>query len=136
MQKISNFVLLFLLCGFILGCGNDMVTVKGKVTFDDGSPVTRGDVLFDDGTYSASGAIQSDGTYTLGALKEKGGVRPGDYNVTLQKNWEDPIDEKGDVADSFEVDMKFRTAETSGLKCKVESGKSIVYNFSVERKKK
>ena len=119
----------------VTGCGERMTSVSGKVTFSDGSPVTRGCVSFDSGTYSASGDIKPDGSYVLGALKAGGGVRPGDYAIAVQKNWDDPTDEAGNSIDTFEVDPKFTSGETSGMRCVVEAGKNKVFDIVVEKKK-
>jgi hypothetical protein len=133
-KKRIPFLFLFVCC-LIAGCSNGMVAVSGKVTFEDGSPVTRGVVMFNDGLHSATGTIQPDGSYILGALEEAGGIHPGDYAVAVQKNWDDPVDENGKGPDTFEVAVKFRTGADSGLKCTVEPGKSKVFDFTVERKK-
>jgi len=107
-----------------------MVRVTGTVTFDDNTPVTRGSLYFSSGTYAASGAIQPNGTYTLDA-------KPGEYIVIVEKNWDDPIDEDGKPIgpDTFEVDSKYTSRDTTDLKYTVEAGKRNVYDIVVERKK-
>ena len=133
-KKFAWFLSAFFLALSMIGCSDGMVRVSGKVTFSDGTPVTRGSVLFDSGIYSASGDIQPDGTYVLGALSPGGGVRPGEYIALIEKNWDDPFDEVGNFICTFEVAPRFSSRETSNLKFTVETGKRNVFDIVVERK--
>ena len=120
----------------MLGCGSDMVRVSGTVTFTDGSPVTRGSVLFADGTFSASGDIQPNGSFILTSIRRGDGIRPGEYVVIIERNWDDELDEDGRVirADPFEVHPRYSSRETSGLMFTVEARKRNVFDIVVERR--
>ena len=134
MKRIFVIFLLSAVCclpSLFTGCGGDgTVRVTGKVMFDDSTPVTRGALYFSSGTYGASGQIRTDGTYTLDA-------KPGNYIVIVEKDWDAPIDEDGKPIspDTFEVDPKYTSRDTTNLKFTVESGKRNVYDIVVERKK-
>ena len=73
------------------GCGSigggqapSLVPVKGKVTYK-GQPLTSGVVHFDPDGYGrpATGKLQSDGSFTLGTMKEDDGVVAGSHLVTI-----------------------------------------------------
>lgn len=78
------------------GCGSrtgKLHTVTGKVTLPDGTPVTQGVVTYaadksrgNQSTFTASGKINSDGTYTL-LTNDKDGAPPGWYKVTVVTNY-------------------------------------------------
>jgi len=81
MKTIHYHFAFFLLLMFAVGCGGN-VSVTGKVTFPDGSPLTYGEVLFETSTTLARGTIQSDGTYSLSAGEERG-IPRGTYQVYI-----------------------------------------------------
>lgn len=64
------------------GCGNN-VRVTGKVTFEDGQPLTAGRVCFQTDTFFADGAVQEDGSYTIGSVGENSGLPKGTYQVFI-----------------------------------------------------
>jgi hypothetical protein len=76
----AMFVLLFL--AVFTGCGNN-TSLKGKVTFADGRPLTTGMVIFDNGAITSRAPINADGTYTVGTLKSNDGIPPGTYRVCI-----------------------------------------------------
>ncbi|MCL2622820.1 MAG: hypothetical protein FWD31_04050 [Planctomycetaceae bacterium] len=65
-----------------LGCGNNY-QLKGKITYEDGTPIPVGMVHFDSGTSLSRGRIQSDGSYTVGTLKNTDGIPKGTYKVYI-----------------------------------------------------
>ena len=124
------------------GCSNNL-KVTGKVTFPDGSPLTVGKVVFETESFVASGPLQSDGTYTLGSVKENDGVPPGSYRVSISgamvageaKNV--TMKSAGGISStvpmsmySSAVDTKFSRGETSGITCDVT--KSMTFDFEVQ----
>jgi hypothetical protein len=111
----------------VAGCGGSGGTaVSGKVKFSDGSPLTKGTVFFE-GDRSASGEINSDGTYKMGTNEPGDGVTPGKYRVYLG----------GDAAGGgYEesaplVSSKFLIPSESGLSIDVGSS-SMTYDITVE----
>jgi hypothetical protein len=65
-----------------IGCGEN-VPLRGKVLYDDGTPITVGTVNFTTGTHLSRGKIQSDGSYVIGTGKEKDGLPPGNYKIYI-----------------------------------------------------
>ena len=108
------------------GCGHPQV--KGTVKYEDGTPLTTGGVVFIKGSYTANGAIKSDGTYVLSQIRKGDGVPPGLYKVIVQaqvsSNVNDPSARWLDL-----IDPKFSAPETSGLTCEVKS--STTYDITV-----
>ena len=135
-----------LLCGSIMllsafvGCGKNC-SVSGKVTFSDGTPLTRGKVVFESPTLISSGPVQKDGTFQLGTLKPKDGVPPGSYKVcfsdiiTPSIKTIPPANGKGPpkvvvTHPESPIDKKYLNAETSGLTCDVKG--SMKFDIVVE----
>jgi hypothetical protein len=116
------FVIIFLICG----CGQPKVT--GTVKFDDGTPLTSGNVMFINSPYQATGTIKSNGSYELFELKPGGGVRPGNYQVTVSAA-------TGGGSDGVPlvqlIDTKFGSPSTSGLTCEVKG--STVFDITVTK---
>jgi hypothetical protein len=118
--------------------------VKGKVTFPDGTPLTRGDVQFMTPTIVASGTIQPDGTYIIGSKKNNDGLPKGTYTVTVRAHEEIGSDVKipDTVSDARVdagkrpvqvpslIDLKYSSPESSGLSCNVQG--ATVFNITVE----
>jgi len=107
----------------LTGCGPRMYPVRGTVTLEDGSPLTRGLVIFErvEGgpPLTARGDIRSDGRYELSTETPGDGVPAGRYRVSIN-----PLD-TSDVPDEQKVlpfDVKYLNQKTSGLEFEVKSG--------------
>ena len=111
----------------VLGCGG-FVAIGGKITFDDGSPVTSGGIVFETNNFMADGQIRADGSYTLSSLKPGDGLPPGKYVVTISST-ETDADEK---AIHF-VDPKFSNPATSMLTAEVTKGGKNRFDFTVAK---
>lgn len=117
-------LILFLLFCFVLGCGSN-VTITGKVSFPDGSPLDRGEVRFQNDHFVAAGKIGSDGGYRLGSLKKDDGIPVGVYQVSIAGAAETFVPPPGKgledtPAPKFLIDMKFADPKSSGLICEVK----------------
>ena len=129
-------VALFLL-SLSVGCGGN-VTVTGKVTFADGTPLTEGQVNFESSGLSSRGSIQSDGTYSLETGESKG-IPRGSYQVSIT-GFGGPkmVDvappgsppQMRPVFRESPIDRKYFNPDTSGLTCEVKG--RTVYNITVE----
>jgi hypothetical protein len=100
-----------------------MHPVRGAVTLEDGTPVTRGLVIFErvDGgpPLTARGDIQPDGRYELSTEAPGDGVAAGRYRVSIN-----PLD-TSDVPDeqkTLPFDVKYLSQKTSGLEFEVKPG--------------
>ncbi|MBV9123243.1 MAG: hypothetical protein JO112_07800 [Planctomycetes bacterium] len=118
--------------GFLIGltgCGHKLYPVSGKVTLDDGTPVTKGMVVFE-GTpeaggvpVTARGEIQPDGSYQLSTSQPNDGVPPGKYRALINSM---------DLSDTFDEDknlpyhFKYLKFETSGLEYEVKAQKNDI----------
>jgi hypothetical protein len=122
-----TFTTLIVVLFLFSGCGG-YVKFGGKVTDSDGNPYTKGYVIFTNENVSARGKLQSDGTYKLDSLKDGDGLMPGKYQVYLSGHHEYPADKA--VSD---IDVKYESAETSGLSCEVTHNGH--FDFTVELKK-
>lgn len=143
----------YLALGFVAvlaaGCGGSGVKtypVSGKVTFEDGSPLTKGTVVFESTTMAAMGQIQPDGTYTLTTYKDGDGAPEGSYKVYLQGDifgseeeaasptedgLEDYAEGSTETVGEALVDAKFSGPQNSGLTCDVSG--STTFDFKVQK---
>ncbi len=119
------------------GCGNN-IKVHGKVTFPDGTPLTKGVVCFQNEQFLSRGPIASDGSYRLGMERDGSGIQPGHYQVYIA----DAIEvEKlppsvGDVTripkETPLIDWKFMDPRTAELQCDVAKGMKLPFDITVE----
>jgi len=69
------------------GCNSGRQTVTGKVTYEDGAPVTAGTVVaeatIDGKMVGIQGNIESDGTFRMGGATPGDGALPGSYRVMI-----------------------------------------------------
>lgn len=112
-----------LFAGAAAGCGERLYTVRGTVTLEDGTPLTRGMVVFErqegERAIMARGAVQSDGRYELSTHREGDGVPPGKYRVQINHM---DLSEVPDEQKKLPYDLKYLTFATSGLEYEVGSG--------------
>ncbi|MDR0611848.1 MAG: hypothetical protein LBG58_17205 [Planctomycetaceae bacterium] len=83
MKNVFLMMLLLLCLTSFNGCNNGNVKFGGKVTFEDGSPLTAGVVVFDNGVNMSTAPIRPDGTFTAGTSRENNGIPPGTYRVSI-----------------------------------------------------
>ena len=111
-----------LLCGALLGCGDDgripTYAVNGTVAFPDGTPLSGGSVicLSDSGgtTLSARGLIGEDGTFELGTYETDDGAIEGRHLVAIDPPL--PTDFNPDAGPPPDViHRRYRQHDTSGL---------------------
>ncbi|MGL4941640.1 MAG: carboxypeptidase-like regulatory domain-containing protein [Thermoguttaceae bacterium] len=116
----------------VSGCGGgDKVSVRGKVTYPDGKPMTGGVVVFDDGKNSANGEIKEDGTYRLTSVSVNDGIKPGTYKVFFAGTSGMETDPAtGQRKEIKRVAPRFQDPAKSGLTCEVT--KSMVHDIQVE----
>ena len=112
-----------------MGCGSN-VSVTGKVTLPDGTPLTKGEVIFQTETMVSRGDIQADGTYFM-ATGGKKGIPKGSYRVSIEgfsgPSMEMVAPAEGrsgpqmrPVFSESPIDSKYFIPETSGLTCEVK----------------
>lgn len=121
-----------LIAGLTVGCGggSDLLSVTGKVTNADGSPVTAAEgglVLFNPAGSgkAATGNFEKDGTFTMMTEKPGDGVKPGTYKVVLQlwKNYR---------AGTLAVPPQYGSATTTPLEATVDADHTV-FEFKVEK---
>ncbi|QDU90294.1 hypothetical protein Pla175_36970 [Pirellulimonas nuda] len=122
----------------LVGCGDglDLQPVRGKVTYDDGSPLPDGAVvceLVDQMPRRSGNAfIRPDGTFEFGTRKPGDGLVVGKYRALVRP----PAFPESETAkkNAF-LDQIYTDWDTSGLEFTVERGKNEV-EFTVSRPKK
>lgn len=117
----------------IAGCSKsnpDIAPVEGVVRFD-GKPLPRGVVRFTpQAGRSASGRIESNGTFVLGTYSPNDGARVGKHRVTVSAMKEDPekdrlikYDENAITPGNESlIPLHYGSAEFSGLEFEVKPG--------------
>ncbi|MDR1053082.1 MAG: hypothetical protein LBL39_02810 [Planctomycetaceae bacterium] len=119
----------------LLGCGVSNPPVSGKVTFEDGTPLTSGEVIFalsGGEEYFAKGKIGDDGTYslheyTIGKESGKSGCKAGDFKVFISGTSIIKMDEKT-KATTHIIDQNYANKDKTPLKVKVPGE---VYDFKI-----
>lgn len=115
-----GWAMLLLLPLALAGCGRGQYPVRGKVSYDDGTPMTKGLVVFEsqDGkaAVTARGELADDGTYQLGTTKPGDGAPAGKYRVLVTPRIEDPD------APEPAFDRRYADFSTSGLEYEVKPG--------------
>ena len=81
-------LLIFVFQFSLFGCGSDQVPtypVAGRVVFQDGSPVRTGTVELESKQFgtTATGSIQTDGTFVLGTYTATDGAAEGEHNAIV-----------------------------------------------------
>ena len=134
-QLLFTLIVTGLIC--VTGCGRG-ATVKGKVTFADGTPLTAGEVIFQTENRMASGNIQADGTYKLSSESQHDGVPPGNYGVRIVRAYDTskmPPGISPSEAMKFPpiplINKKFEKTETSELTCEVKG--SMTFDITVTK---
>jgi hypothetical protein len=132
MKNIFSMMLLLFFTSFI-GCSNGNVKFGGKVTFEDGSPLTTGVVIFDNGVTMSSAPIRPDGTFTAGTSRENNGIPPGTYRVSIGGAIEllDNPENKFPAPSRPLIHSKLTNPETSGLTVTIDQSPQP-YNIVVQ----
>ena len=99
------------------GCGEPQIKASGTVKFEDGSPLTCGIVVLSNSQFQYTGKIESDGSFQLGGLVEKGGLPAGSYTASIQNAMED---------DKLVIPVRYTSDVSSGLSFEItkESAKN------------
>ena len=119
------------------GCGSDRYPVSGRVTYDDGSPLTEGTVIAQMGegakSVSVQGRIDSTGRFSWGTERPADGAKPGKYLVAvIPRGLGDAETAKGILP---AVDPRFSNPQTSGIEFEVKPGSNEL-NIKVYKPKR
>jgi hypothetical protein len=129
-------IVVVLLLSTLIGCGRRHYPVRGKVTLEDGTPLTKGMVVFESldekPPITARGDIQTDGTYQLSTDKPGDGVPAGKYRALVSPRDYDNIDGLEGPRRPPVFDLRYADFNTSGLQFEVNSS-SNEYPIQVTR---
>jgi hypothetical protein len=120
------------------GCGNGKYPVRGTVTLDDGTPLSKGMVVVErsagGAAVTARGEIGPDGHFELSTDKIGDGVPAGRYRVLINSmDLSDVPDEKKNLP----FDIKYLKFTTSGLEYEVTDGANeLAIKLNRSKKKK
>jgi hypothetical protein len=128
----------------LAGCGaggGGTYPVSGKVVFADGQPVTAGQITFepldDKAGWTASGPIESDGSFAVSSTDKLTGAKPGKYRVVITPPEEEAGLVEGEDGEGkaptrpATIDPKFQNSETTSLEAEVKP-QSNTFTFTVE----
>ena len=125
---IRTFAFLCLLA--VMGCGNPVATVTGKVTMD-GKPLEFGDIGFhlENGTVVGNTKIINGGTYSIGANTQ---LAPGNYKAVIIVNETSVSKGPGSVVMPKRISPeKYSTKESTPLKVELKAGANTA-NFDLK----
>lgn len=124
-SRCGRAAVVLLLCG-AAGCGPALYPVHGKVTLEDGTPVSGGMVVFEkqEGgkTVMARGEIGADGSYQLSTYRPGDGAPPGHYRVLVSPKFDPTAIDNPQAANSLPFDARYSEFGTSGLEYEVKPG--------------
>ena len=120
-----------------LGCGQNH-SLQGKVTYEDGTPITAGFVNFSSDTSLSRGKIRSDGSYVVGTLKDTDGIPQGTYKVYITgaevametaQSQRPRVDAMGNPIQTMAayrklVHPKYMTTSTTPITCEIPAEKN------------
>ena len=141
-RKVFSFCVLCFCLLILTGCSG-RVKFSGRVTYEDGTPLTIGDVYFTNETYMAHGSIDKDGYYYLTSYNPGDGIVPGDYQVYITNTllFGEPEEEEQEDTGTGKlpnlmppvatVDPVFADPDANGLKCTIKG--SGTYDITVYR---
>jgi hypothetical protein len=119
------------------GCGSDRYPVTGRVTYEDGSPVTEGNVIGHSGegpsAVTVQGSVQPDGTFEWGTERPGDGARPGKYRVAVMPRGLGDAEMAAGMLPA--VDSKYGDPKTSGIEFEVKPQRNEL-NITVTKPKK
>ena len=120
----SRTITLVLLVACAAGCGTGRYPVSGRVTYEDGTPMTEGSVLGQmvegDKAVSVQGRIDSSGRFSWGTDRPGDGAKPGKYQVAVMpRGLGDEEIAKGMLP---AVDAKYSSFQGSGIQFEVKPG--------------
>ena len=119
---MKRFFALFFVLFFAVGCGNRNVQLGGTVTFEDGSPLTKGSVVFSTDTFMAGGDLDSNGKYLMGSYSLKDGLPPGTYKVYIAGATEEVSAKAGGMWSL--IDPQFGSFPSTPLTCEIPAPKN------------
>jgi hypothetical protein len=132
-RRASPLIAFVVLCA-AAGCGERFYPVRGKVVYEDGSPMPEGFVVAEmkdgDAVVMMRGEVHPDGTFQLGTLRPGDGARPGKYRVLITPRARTPGEEDLPPV----LDTKFQSFETSGLSVEVQKAPNE-FTFKVTKPK-
>lgn len=111
---------------FLGGCNSGRYPVTGRVTYDDGSPVTGGTVIaetnIDGKVVALQGNIESDGSFRMGGAAPGDGAQPGSYRVLITS----PTLSDAEKAQGKRPALggKYASFDSSGITLEVKPGKN------------
>lgn len=139
-RRSSISLLFFLAVIALVGCSASKKKtniVRGKVTFD-GKAVPNGTVMFvpEEGP-TATGEIQSDGSYTLTTYVPGDGAVAGNYKVVIiaVQDQSNRLPEDRNPLPPTIVPDRYTSAATTDLRAEVKEGENTI-DFPLEKEKK
>jgi hypothetical protein len=134
--QIFSCLLACIFCVAGCGLGNSNTSVSGKITFEDGTPLTSGEVIFasvDSDSYFAKGKIGNDGTYSLkeqiiGQESNKIGCKKGEFKVFIASTSNTTINEDGTASTTHIINQDYSDKDKTPLTANVPNGK---YDFTI-----
>ena len=138
--RTGSVAVLFACCLSVVGCGPDRpetYPTKGRVLFDDGTPVMTGtiELLSEEFGETASGRIEDDGSFVLGTFDEQDGACSGRHDVVVIQM----IINDGVTTHNRDhgpaVDPIYATYETSGLAVEIEPVEQNDIEVTVQKRR-
>lgn len=80
--RLTSLFLGFVALTLCVGCSGN-VKITGRVTYENGQPLTIGQVVFDNGFYIGKSDLDKNGEYSLHSMSRNDGIRKGQYKAFI-----------------------------------------------------
>lgn len=111
-------------CLFLVGCGGNLATVTGKVVFEDGTSPEEGEVIFawteaGEGGRTATGTIESDGTFALSTYGSEDGAHYGKHQIHIASCTPECKEKYSDADNPF-MEVEVTSSGDNNFELKIE----------------
>ncbi|MDR1479983.1 MAG: hypothetical protein LBJ00_13695 [Planctomycetaceae bacterium] len=106
--------------------------MEGKVSFSDGTPLSKGKIVFEDDKNTFTATINEDGTFRMGVLKDGEGIPAGKYNVAVAEAFEWVSAAPNQLPIKLLVAEKYTSTATSGIEYDIQKSQKDI-SIVVER---
>jgi hypothetical protein len=139
--RYARLILVFVATACTIGCSDKLprtVRVEGCITYQ-GKPVTQGSITFmpiamapGSNTQPATGSLDSDGNYRLRSYREKDGILPGKYAVSVAAYHSYRLPTGPGEKLDYSIPEKYTSPQTSGLNADVLADAAGPLRFDFE----
>ena len=121
LSRLTSICLFLVAASALVGCSGN-VKVTGRVTYENGQPLTIGQVVFTDDFYMGKSDLDKNGEYSIHSMRRNDGLKKGVYRAFISSAYrfekteaiKDPLQDYRFDTPVLLVDMQFTNPDTTG----------------------